>query len=132
MVGTDTNIFVYFLDKESPFYSQAEKFFKHVADQKITIVTSILTFTELLSLKAPQATLDKLEDELLLIPNMNIIDVQKDIAKTAAAIRRSYGFMLPDSIQLATAILAKSDAFVTNDERLKGFKRLPIILLKSI
>lgn len=96
------------------------------------MVTSILTLIEILSFSAPQMMLDKLETDLLLIPNLKFLDIQKDVAKTAAVIRRTYSFTLPDSIQLATAVLSQTDAFVTNDARLKGFKKLPIILLKSL
>lgn len=41
-------------------------------------------------------------------------------------------FRLPDSIQLATAKLNKAKAFITNDERLKSFKELKVVLIKEI
>ena len=56
---------------------------------------------------------------------------RSEIGEVAAEVRREYGFRLPDSIQLATALHSKSQAFVTNDRRLKKFKELPAILLSE-
>ena len=63
------------------------------------------------------------------MPNLNIIDVDYKIALEAARIKREYKFRLPDSIQLATALIGKAQAFVTNDQRLKKFQELPIVML---
>lgn len=131
-ITVDTNIFIYFLDRESPFYPKAEKLFQYVAKQKISIFTSVLTLTEVLSLSAPPTMLINLENELALIPNLTIVDVNRTIAKEAASIRRNYRFRTPDAIQLATAVLVKANAFVTNDDRLKRFKRLPVVLLNNV
>lgn len=76
--------------------------------------------------------LDKLEAELYSIPNLSILEVNRIIAKVAAKIGREYGYRLPDAIQLATAQDSKVQAFITNDDRLKRFKKLPIILLKDV
>ena len=128
-ISLDTNVFVYYLDSNSSFYSQAEKLFEQIAVRNLSIFTSVITLSELLSFKATRPQLYKLEQELLLIPNLTMIDVNREVAKEAASIRREYGFRLPDSIQLATALVAKAQAFVTNDQRLKKFQQLPIVLL---
>lgn len=126
VVGLDTNIFVYYFDSNSSFYPQAERLFEQIAVGNLSIFTSVITLSELLSFKASKSQLYKLEQEFLLIPNLTMIDVNLEVAKEAASIRREYGFRLPDSIQLATALIGRAQAFVTNDERLKKFKKLPI------
>ena len=128
-ITLDTNIFVYYFDRNSSFYSQAEKLFEQIAVRNLSIFTSVITLSELLSFKASRSQIYKLEQELLLIPNLTMIDVNREIAKEAARIRREYKFRLPDSIQLATALIGKAQAFVTNDQRLKKFQQLPIVLL---
>ncbi len=128
-ISLDTNIFVYYLDSNSSFYSQAEKLFKQIAVRNLSIFISVITLSELLSFKASKSQLYNLEQELLLIPNLTMIDVNREIAKEAARIRREYEFRLPDSIQLATALSCEAQAFVTNDQRLKKFRELPIVLL---
>lgn len=95
------------------------------------MITSVLTLVELLSFKAKEQALEKLESELLLVSNLSIIDVSPNIAKETARIRREYGFRLPDATQLATAKLNKVQAFITNDKRLKKFKELQVISLNQ-
>ena len=131
-VGIDTNIFTYYLDRNSPFYAKTEELFTQIARNNLLIITSVITLTELLSFKASQLQLNKLEQEFLLTPNLEVIDVGLEVAKESARIRREYGFRLPDSVQLATAIDAKAQTFITNDKRLKLFRRLPVTLLTEI
>ena len=128
-ISLDTNIFVYYLDSNSSFYSHAEELFEQIAVRNSSIFTSVITLSELLSFKAPRSQIYKLEQELLLISNLTMIDVNHEVAREAASIRREYGFRLPDSIQLATALIGRTQAFITNDQRLKNFQELPIILL---
>lgn len=131
-VGLDTNIFVYYLDKDSPLYPQAVKIFKTIAEKKINAVTSIITLAELLSFRASQPMLDRLENELFLIPQLAVIEVARDIAKEAGRIRREYGIRLPDAIQLATALYSEAQVFVTNDDNLEKFKEISVILLTKL
>ena len=128
-ISLDTNIFVYYLDSNSSFYSHAEELFEQIAVRNLSIFTSVITLSELLSFKASRTQIYKLEQELLLISNLTMIDVNHEVAREAASIRREYGFRLPDSIQLATALIGRTQAFITNDQRLKNFQELPIILL---
>lgn len=131
-VGVDTNIFIYYFDRRSSFYSNAHQFISHIASKELQIITSILTLIELLSFKAPEEFIDKLEQELLFIPNLTMDEVTRNIAKEAADIRRKYGFRLADSIQLATAIKAKTDVFITNDKKLMKFPGIKILLISSL
>lgn len=131
IVAADTNIFIYFLNRNSPFYQDADDLFATLAHTNAQITTSILTLAELLSFRTSELILVKLEVELLSITNLKIIEVNRDVAKQAAKIRRIYGFHLVDSIQLATALYSKAQVFVTSDRRLKIFKQLPIQLLTS-
>lgn len=96
------------------------------------MITSVLTLTELLSFKAPQHFIDLLEQELLFVPNLQMNEVTKAIAIEAAGIRREYRFRLADSIQLATAQEQKAEIFITNDQKLKQFKPLKILLLTEL
>ncbi len=131
-VALDTNIFIYYFHNHPEFGPKTREIFLALMAGDLRATTSIITLIELLSKKAPGLRIKELHEELLTTPNLTIFPVESKVALEAAKIRRKYGFRVPDSIQLATAIFAKSNAFITNDERLRGFKRLPIILLKSI
>lgn len=43
-----------------------------------------------------------------------------------------YGLKTPDSIQIATAVNASADYFLTNDIRLKAVKEIEILVLDEL
>jgi len=131
-LAIDTNVFVYFLTADSAFHEKASRLFSEIQKRNIKIITSNITIAEILSLQAPPSKIKLLENELFSTPNLTIIELSNKLAIDAAGIRRKHKFSLPDSIQLATASVYKAQAFVTNDQRLKKFKKLPIILLTSL
>lgn len=96
------------------------------------MVTSILTLTELLSFKAPERMIKILEDEFSSIPNLSLREVNQEVAQEAARIRRKYGLKIVDSIQVATALIGRAQAFITNDDHLKSFKELKILSLSQV
>ncbi len=59
----------------------------------------------------------------------SLFPLDRKIAEDGAEIRARYSFRTPDAIQLATAVRHGAEAFLTNDEKLKGFDRLDIVLL---
>lgn len=129
LVGLDTNIFIYHFHQRSPFTTFTDVIFNALAENKLNAVTNLITLIELLSLKTQTGKIKELEEAFDTTPNLKVFGVDRDIAIEAAKTRRKYGFRLPDSVQLATALKAKAQAFISNDERLKIFKELPIILL---
>lgn len=132
LIGLDTNIFIYHLHQNPQFTSFTDTIFNTLAENKITAVTSLITLIELLSFNAPSSKLKELEENFKTTPNLTILDVDHKIAIEAARIRREEGFRLPDAIQLATAMQSKTQAFVTNDQKLKNFKKLQIILIQDL
>ena len=131
-LALDTNIFVYYLTTDSPFHLSASHLFEEVFIKNVKIFTSNITLIEILSYKASTSQIKLLEKELLNIPNLQIIEISNSIAIEAAKIRRKYGFRLPDAIQLAAAKLSKVKVFITNDHRLKIYKKLKVILLSEL
>ena len=132
IIGIDTNIFIYYLNRNSQYHQVVENIFILFAKQKYQILTSTLTLTELLSFKTTEAASYNLEKEFLSIFQFLILDVSRGIASQAARIRRKYDFHLVDSIQLATALEGKAKAFITNDKRLKKFKELKVLLVSEL
>lgn len=92
----------------------------------------MLTVIEVLSFKRTCLSEKVFLEAIFSLPNLTILEVNKNIAVEAARIRREYRFTLADSVQLATALYAKAKAFITNDERLKKFKELKVILLSEL
>ena len=131
LIALDTNIFIYYLHQDPLFGEKAKYIFSELIAKKIKILTSVITLTELLSLKQSEKDTAKLKNFFLEIPNLETKEVSEDIALEAAKIRRKYGFHLPDAIQLATALVGKADMFITNDTKLHGFKELKILSLQQ-
>lgn len=131
-VGLDTNIFSYHFHGHPQFGPLADIIFNALHKNQIKAFTSLITLTELLSIKVPASKLKLFQYEFQQIPNLTVLDFNKEIALEAAKTRRKYGFRLPDAIQLSSAKLSKAKAFLTNDNRLKSYPGLKIILLSEI
>lgn len=72
-------------------------------------------------------------NRLVKITDMEIIEVNQEIAKKAAQIRAEYkGFKAMDALQLATACLSKCDLFLTNDKQLCQFKEIKCITVEEL
>lgn len=128
----DSCVLIYFLEGHELFGGQAKEIMERVESGAIKASISALTITELLT--GPYRCKDDLlafEYHALLyyFPNLQIVDINLDIAVDAARIRGEYEFATPDSLLLATALHVKADAFITSDKRLSRFKKLNVTLL---
>lgn len=128
-IALDSNIFIYNLEQNSKFIQFTDSIFKGLISNDLNGVTSIITLTEILSYPQTEAQAGKITDDFLNTPNLTVLEIDKKIAIEAARIRRSYRYPIPDAVQIATAVEAKAQTFITNDRRLKTFKELPITLL---
>ncbi len=129
VIAIDTNIFIYFFEKNPEFGLKSKKIFELLATKRAQGTTSVITLIELLSFQRGQGETDKLKNLYSTIPNLMTIDVNRVIALESARIRRIYGFRTSDTIQLAAAIVSGATKFITNDHRLKKFKELKIQIL---
>ena len=131
-VGIDTNFFIYYFQKHPRFGPIVKDVLNLFSEHQTMLTTSVLTMTELLSFKASEALVVRLERDLMLLANLQLTEVTNKIAREAARITRKFRFNLVDAIQLATAIKNNAEVFITNDKKLQRFKKLQIILLASL
>lgn len=131
-IGLDSNIFIYYLDRNSQVYSQADNLISRLTSGNFKVITSVLTLIEILSYKIPPKLIKQAEKDFSEIPNITLSDVTSEIGKTAARIRRERGLKLVDAVQLATAVVSNCEVFITNDFRLKRFKEVKVLLLQEI
>ncbi|MDP3758373.1 MAG: PIN domain-containing protein [Candidatus Daviesbacteria bacterium] len=132
LIALDSNIFIYNLEQNSQYISSTDEIFNRLGLNKLKAVTSIISLTEILSYPKTDSVVKQITEDFYNTPNLKIIEVGQEVAVEAAEIRRDYGFKLPDAVQLATAVFVKAKAFVTNDHRLKSFKKLKIISLLDL
>ena len=98
-------------------------------------ITTVITLSEVLVMPLRERKVQlakRYKDILTMSENIDILDVNVEIAKETAKIRANYSIKTPDAIQLAAAKYSSVDYFLTNDYRLKIFEGLNIITLSDL
>lgn len=133
LIALDTNVFIYYFESNEAFGKKAKLIFDQLTENKLKGVTNITSLAELLSSpKLNNKAVKETRDLFLSVPNLEIYQLDENIAVESAQIRRKYGFRLLDAIQLATAKRAKVQAFISNDNRLKRFKSFKVLTLTEL
>lgn len=65
-------------------------------------------------------------------PNTQFVPTTDVIADQSAQLRAKYNLGFADALQIATAINAKCDAFLTNDTKLQRVSELQVVVLASV
>ncbi len=132
-VGLDSNIFIYAYQEHPQFLPLVRPLFERLdTDPEFRAVTSIVTLIELTShpIRLNRQDLVKTYTRALLnSPSVTAYPLDIPIAQKAAELRAKFNLRTPDAIQLATAIVAKAEAFITNDERLKKVEEIPVLIV---
>ena len=135
VVGLDTAPLIYFIE-ENPLYLPLVRSFFEAADQgEFQIVTSVLTLTEVLvhPLRRGDKNLaDQYRTTLLHARHVITLPISNEIAEIAAELRSKHGLRTPDAIQLATAINAGAQSFLTNDTRLPTLAAIRFLVLNQL
>lgn len=65
-------------------------------------------------------------------PNLTMLPITETIGERAGLLRGKYSCLKTvDAVQIAAAIDAKTDAFLTNDKKLAGVKEIKILVLNN-
>jgi predicted nucleic acid-binding protein len=126
----DTAPVVYFVEQNPEFIGRVELIFARL-DLDIIGVVSAVTLAECLvfPIKRGLTDLEKAFEEIIDSDRVEFVATDREIAKLTAIIRAKYNFQLPDSIQIATAIVANCDAFLTNDVALSKVTEIRAIVV---
>ena len=121
VIGLDTSVFVYFLKDNKNYAPLAQVTLKGIENGKWQGVTSTITLMEITvrpwQLENESAAREY-EAVLVHFPNLTIVDVDRDVARTAAQLRAKYKVSPPDALQVAASVSFGANAFLTNDKRL--------------
>ena len=118
----DTNLFIYLFEHNAEWSSRVIEFRKRMLQRRDELLTSYLTIGEALT-KPREAGDSHLEKRYLTFfgsGRMELIPFEVEAARRYADIRSRERIRPADAIQLACAAAAKTDLFVTNDNRLAG------------
>ena len=133
IVALDTAIFIYHFEKSKTYFKLTKEIFSRLDEnQDFSAITSILTLLEV-SVKPIEDSrndlLKEYSDKLLYDNKLTTLMIQSDIAIKAAELRAKYRLRTPDAIQIATSIIGKAGAFITNDIALKKVKEIEVLIL---
>lgn len=133
-VCLDSSILIYHLEDMQPYSDLTETIFERIVEGIPKAILSTISITELLVQPFATGREDHVlafENFLLTFPNISLIPPSYFIAKEGARLRARYGVRTPDALLLATALAEKSEAFLTNDARLKPLRAegMAIIIL---
>lgn len=133
VVGLDTNLFIYAYQEHPKYLPVVRPIFARLDnDSDFRAVTSMITLiqviTQPLRLNRPDLV-DIYTNALLNSPNVLTLPTDSTIAHRAAELRARFNLRTPDAIQLATALVAQADVFITNDERLKNVADIPVLII---
>lgn len=135
IVGLDTAPLIYFIEENPNYLDVTDAFFEAMFRGEFSVVTSVLTITEVLvhPLRQGNATLaQQYRDILFNSQELTTIEVFPDIAETAAQLRANYNLRTPDAIQITTSIRRGASFFLTNDARLPSLPGLSVLVLEQL
>lgn len=134
----DTAPFIYFIEKDinnPQYYEKVKCFFKDGYDNDKKFVSSVITVEEYFVFPYRNKSYSYIDmfNRLVETTDMEIVEINQEIAKKAAQIRAEYkGFKAMDALQLAVACLSGCDLFLTNDKQLKQFKEIRCITVEEL
>lgn len=135
VVGLDTTPLIYFVEENEAYLGIIRPFFEAMDKGEFRVVTSMVTLLEVLvhPLRYGDSFLaQQYRDILLHARGLTTLPLSQDIAEEAARLRAVYNIRTPDAIQVATAIQAGAQFFLTNDERLPTFPELKVLILSRL
>jgi predicted nucleic acid-binding protein len=131
-IGIDTPLFIYHLEANKKYSNLTQKSFSSMENGSWHGVTSIITLMEINVHPwriGREDVARKYETLLTNFPNLEIVNIDRDIARVAAQLRARFDVRPPDALQVASSLVAGARGFLTNDRRLSGLQSLAEIIV---
>jgi len=135
IVGLDTMVFIYHFEENQLYSPLTLSIFESLEKGNFNAITSMLTLLEILVKPKKENNLLLTERYKLLFetfPNLQVKEINENIADIASSLRVNYNINTPDAIQIATSLEAKADTFITNDATLKKISEIEVLLLDEM
>jgi len=133
-VTLDTQVFIYFIEEDKQFLPLVKPLFEAIDHGTLLAVTSGLTLMEVLVVPYRTGNFslaDRYEALLTRSRGLRFIDIDRPLLRAAAQLRAAYRLKPPDAIQVAAAMVANCQAFLTNDRRIPSMPGLKVFQLKN-
>jgi predicted nucleic acid-binding protein len=131
----DTAPVIYFIEAHHQFGPLVKQVVELMNENRIQAFTSVLTLSEVLPKPVETGNdelVEKFKTYLKNGPNLTLLPIGEAIGETAGVLRGKYPYLKTvDAVQIAVALDAEADAFLTNDKKLSGIKEIKIIVLSD-
>jgi len=134
-VAFDTSPIIYFIEGQSDRMATLRPIFRAISQGKLRAIASTLALMEVLVRPFEKERSDLAEEYRELLTesfNFGLVDMSIGVAERAAEVRAEYGFRTPDAIQIATAVHAGCDCFLTNDQRLSEYTGIAVVQVDEL
>jgi predicted nucleic acid-binding protein len=131
----DTAPVIYFIEAHHEYGPLVKQVVDLMNENRIQAVTSVLTLSEVLP-KPVETGNEELARKFMTYlksgPNLSLITIRETICESAGVLRGKNPYLKTvDAIQIAAALDAEADAFLTNDKKLSGIKEIRMLLLSD-
>lgn len=100
---------------------------------KTQLIVSRLSFLECRVLPLKEKNTDLLEsyNRFFQLPGIQVVEITADVINSATDLRANYSQSLrtPDALQIASALSAKADQFLTGDKKLSVIEEIEVIIV---
>jgi predicted nucleic acid-binding protein len=131
----DTAPIIYFIEAHQQFGPLVKQLIDLINENRIQAVTSVLTLSEVLPRPVETGNEELAQRFMTYLKsglNLDLITIGETIGESAGILRGKHPFLKTvDAIQIAAALEAEADAFLTNDKKLSGIKAIRMILLSD-
>ncbi len=134
-IGLDSAPIIYYVEKQPRYFPLSLAVFERIARGGLRGYSSVITLTETLThprRAGNEAIIGAYETLLLDSESLSLLDVNATIAASAADLRARHNLRTPDAIQIATALAAGCEAFLTNDRELRRVSALRVLVLDEL
>lgn len=135
VLGLDTAPLIYLIEQHPRFGPPVLEIARRLDAGDLVAATSTLTLTEVLSQPLRLGRHDLVHAYRRLLEGhegLRLVSVDSQVAVLAAELRSRHSLRTPDAIQVAAALHAGCDAFLTNDGDLRRVAELEIILVSDL
>jgi predicted nucleic acid-binding protein len=131
----DTAPVIYYVEENPAYLDVVTAIFDSIDDGAVVGITSPVTLAECLVMPYRLGLVKAQQDfvELIVLgTNVDFVAIDHATAVEAARLRAAYNLTLPDALQVATAISAGCEAFLTNDTALQRVAELRVIVVSQL
>lgn len=128
LVLMDAAPIVCFLEKHPKFASIYRPLFEAHAAGRVQFAVTTISIAEVLTGPLQSGDEALAERYQAVLESWHVVDLDSDIAESAARLRTSLGLKFPDAVQAASALAINADALVSHDRdfaRVRALRILP-------